>query len=1037
VLTYVWRDLVRNPRRTVASLAGIALGVGLFSGVLFFNDGSGATLTKRALAPLALDLQRVLGTPLGAHLRLTEHFQPSGRLRGGQEATVTLRVINDGADAANEVVVNDEPPAPLTYIRGSLTRDGAPVPDVGGDIPLSQGLARSGLNLGAVAGHSTTTLSYRARANHTVPAIDRLPVQGTISSRENLVPAAANAPRPLTLEQLEARVSRVRGVAAADGLSFVDLDPGALRSGSTAVADPVRVFAFDRAYQRHYPSIRVVSGGFAPGSALLSAEAARALGVSRGDTVKLSVPGRSRPITLPISGTVDLGDATPLFASRKVSRLEQFVYVPDSIVVPPEIFRQKIVPAFQAAAATPGSDLKAFPLSEVDVLADRTRLQSDPARAFGQTKQIAHHVGRIAPGQDYLIDNISNALQVARDDAAVGKRMFLFLGLPGVLIAAFLAGYAGSILAAAQRRDQATLRIRGADRGHLGRMLAFRTLLLAGAGSVLGVALGFAAVLVILGGTTLFEASATQLLASAGIGAIVGLVVTAVALSVPGLLGLRREIGQERRELVASTSPFWQRWHLDFALLAVAIVAEVLAIRSGAFDADVTSVAAGQAVSLPSHLLLAPLVAWLAGVLLSVRVFEAVARRIPVGANRRFGPVVGGTLRRSLRRRSRALAAGIIGVALVTAFGVSILTFAATYDDAKASDARFAVGSDVRITPSVLNPRPPTASYAARLRVPGIAAVTPVVSGLDNSVLIGPHNQDRESLTAIDPTSFARVAALSNSFFVRRTAASAMAALQSDPEAVLVDATTADDLGVEVGSRAQVLFARGSKQQALKPVHVVGLFQRFPGFPEGTNIVANLGYYRRITKATGIDFFLARADDASRAGLTHAVRAVREGPGRQDPLKVESIDTTIDKDRSSLTALNVTGLVDLDTTFTLLMSAAAIAIFVFGLMLQRRREYVTLSAIGAQRRQVRALVVGEAGAVVLCGLVAALVVGAGMAALLVHILRPLFVLDPGTSFPLGEIGLLVALVIAAALVSALAATSILRRLEPAELLREA
>jgi ABC-type antimicrobial peptide transport system permease subunit len=98
---------------------------------------------------------------------------------------------------------------------------------------------------------------------------------------------------------------------------------------------------------------------------------------------------------------------------------------------------------------------------------------------------------------------------------------------------------------------------------------------------------------------------------------------------------------------------------------------------------------------------------------------------------------------------------------------------------------------------------------------------------------------------------------------------------------------------------------------------------------------------------------------------------------------------------------------------------------------------VTLRALGTQGGQVRALVVGEAGAVVACGLVAAIVVGTVMAFLLVHILRPLFVLDPGTTLPVGEIATLITLVLAAALVSALGATAILRRLEPAELLREA
>ena len=76
---YVWRDLVRNPRRTLAALVGITLGVGLFSGVLFFSDGSRATLTKRAIAPLALDMQAVLTAPLGRALRLDDGSTPPGR----------------------------------------------------------------------------------------------------------------------------------------------------------------------------------------------------------------------------------------------------------------------------------------------------------------------------------------------------------------------------------------------------------------------------------------------------------------------------------------------------------------------------------------------------------------------------------------------------------------------------------------------------------------------------------------------------------------------------------------------------------------------------------------------------------------------------------------------------------------------------------------------------------------------------------------------------------------------------------------------
>jgi putative ABC transport system permease protein len=362
--------------------------------------------------------------------------------------------------------------------------------------------------------------------------------------------------------------------------------------------------------------------------------------------------------------------------------------------------------------------------------------------------------------------------------------------------------------------------------------------------------------------------------------------------------------------------------------------------------------------------------------------------------------------------------------------------FAAGYDAAKAADSRFVVGSDLRVTPSVLSPRAHPASFASELKVAGVSAVTPLVFKLENSVLIGAFNQDRKDLTAIDPANFARVAALADSSFVDRSAAAAMAALEVDPEGLLIDAQTADDLSVETGDRVEVLLARGTKNQTLKKFHVVGLFKNFPGFPQGTNLVANLAYYQAATRLTRADFFLVRTADHSHAGHDRVAAALRSGPGRHDPITIESTETALDKDQSSLTALNVHGLIDLDSLYTMLMSAACLAIFVFGLLLQRRREYVTLLAHGMETRQLRALVLGEAALVAICGLLSGVLVGTVMAQLFVHILRPLFLLDPHVAFPAGRIALLAVLPMAAALASALTATSMLRRMRPTELLRE-
>ena len=138
------------------------------------------------------------------------------------------------------------------------------------------------------------------------------------------------------------------------------------------------------------------------------------------------------------------------------------------------MFQETVVPALLAESATRGS-VRNLPVREVDVQMARDRLAADPGTALVQTQRVADDIDRIAPEQDYLVDNISNTLAVAREDAGLAKRMFVFLGVPGAMLAAILAGYSGAVLASAQRREQAILRVRGANSRHLVRMLALRS----------------------------------------------------------------------------------------------------------------------------------------------------------------------------------------------------------------------------------------------------------------------------------------------------------------------------------------------------------------------------------------------------------------------------------------------------------------------------------------------------------------------------------------------------------------------------------
>ncbi len=1036
MLRYAWRDLRGNPRRSLVSSVGVALGIGLFSGVLFFMDGSGATMTRRALAPLAIDMQLVVTSPAGGGLALAEHLDGPNALESGQQTTVTLTVSNEGRATAHDVVVTDVPPAPLVYVGNSTSVADAPIPDASGDSPLSHGAAGFGLNVGDIGVGARTTITYLAQAVQAVDNVASLPVGGSVSSREQVVPVAANAPHDLTLEELEASIEQIPGVAAADGLRYVDLPPGSLAAGPSRVDRPVRVFAFDQRYESHYPSIRIVDGGFRPGSALLSVESARALRSGPGATIELTIPGRATALAMPIGGAVDLSDAQPLFASRDSRKLEEFLYVPDVVVVPPDVFEDSIVPAMQDAQDSGGSQVRSFPVQELDVLVDRARLDADPGSALEQTETIAAQAGQVTSAQGYLIDNVSNALAVARGDAAAGRRMFFFLGLPGILLATFLAAYGAGILAASERRERAILRVRGAHLGHLRRIALYKATALAGIGSLVGIVLGLVAAAAILGWSTFRLADPGDLLVSGLLAAGVGAVVTSLALYVPALRSARREIGGEQRVMATPPTPAWRRSWLDLALIGTAAVLEIVAIRSGALIPIHGSVYEGVAISLPARLMPAPLLAWVGGVLLCVRLLLYLVSRAPRRSSGRFGSPVRGALSRTLRRRPSTLAAGTIGVGLVVASATGLTVFGATYDAAKSADVRFVVGGDLRITPSASHTQTHRIGYAPQLTTAGVSAVSPVTFALENAVLIGPHNQGRVNLAAIDATTFARVAPLPDEAFIDGPGGDALGALASDPRGIMVDAESADDLEVEVGDMVAVILALGTDQETQARFHVVSLFDRFPGFPEGANLVVDLGRYERETSVHDIDFFLARAVDASHEGLGRAVASLRSGPGATDPARIDTVETALGKDQSSLTAVNVNGLLRLNDVAMALMCAAVIVIFVFGLMLQRRKEYVTLRAQGMRVGEVRTLIVAEAMLVAVAGAATGLLVGVGVASLLVRILRALFVLDPVLVVPIGRISTLAALVFVAALTAGLVATGMVHRLRPTEILRE-
>jgi len=1022
VLSYALRDLVRNPRRTLASLTGVALAVALFSSITFFVDSSAARMTERAIAPVVIDMQAGLTAPLASPLGLTEKLDGGASLATGQTTTVTLTAVNGSTRPMTGVVFRDEVPQQLTYVPGSATVDGRPISDVGGESPLTTGLRVADLGAGG-----KVSIAYQARAVQPVASTQALGLHGTVASNEEPAPAAANSPQPLSLGQLGSRVERLPGVTTADQLGSLDLPAGSLRSGPAAVAQSLRVFAFDPAYLQHYPMVRLTSGDYGAGTVLISPEAARALGAGPGSSIALTVPGRAQPLSLTVGGTADFSKADPLFASRSADNQGEFVQVPNVLVVPLSVLKNDILPALRVDAASTSPLLKAPPTLELDLHIDRARLATDPSLAAITTQGLKRSIERLAPGRVSIIDNLSDTLNAARGDTILAKILFLFLGLPGVLLAAYLSRYSGGLLAQAQRREQATLRARGAQPSHLLRGLAYTTASVAILGSALGLGLGLVTVEVVLGRSALATASAQSLTLSAGLSLLAGLVTTALALYLPGRRALSNETGEERRELNISSPPVWLRLRLDLIFLAAAALVWIITQVSGGFK---PTPAEGQSVSLSFYTLLSPLLGWIGATLLAVRLMLLAAALLGRRQRGSYGRLTVGTLGRSMLRRAPALASGVIAVSLAVAFGSSVALFVATYNTEKQADARYATGSDLRVTPSALNPQ--TAAFGAQLRVAGVSGTTPVA--LTANALVG---TDKRAMVAIDSTTFPQVASLPDSFFPNMSSTAAMAALQKDPTAVLLSTEMARTFNVVPGDQVKIQLTDASGKQVPVTFHAAGLFQNFAGFPQGIDMVSNLAYYQTATGIPQVSLFFVRATDPSSAGIARVADLLKAGPGRATPILVETTATAINRDSSSLAALNLRGLGGLEAIYTVLMSAAGIAIFVFGLLLQRRKEYVTMRALGIRMGQLRSLVLGEATVVAVVSLVVGAMVGAAMAVMFVQVLTPLFTIPPTSlTVPAGQLAVLATLVLGGMGLSVLLAARSLRRLNPVELLRE-
>ena len=457
----------------------------------------------------------------------------------------------------------------------------------------------------------------------------RFASEGTISSREDTVPTRANAPAQLNLDNSRRGSRRFPGVGAADGLSFVDLPPGSLQRPappSTAGAG----LRLRRTYQRHYPSIQLAAGSFRPGSALLSAEASRALGAEAGShgRAEPARPARAAAAADQRRGRSLAGEAAllqpPVDEARGLSLRAR-----TRSSSAPSTFEDQIVPAFQALPAS---------ARERSSRARRCRRStcswtargSTPIRRLrsAQTKAIAQSINRIAP-RSGLPDRQHLEHAPGRERRRGGGEEDVLLprsaGRPaGRLPRGLRRQHPGERAATRQRQPappRRPPRSPAPDARSTGRWRSPASAPCSGAG------LGLLSVMVILGGgTALRRRRRRPRLVSPGRGrgrhahyGIRHVRPRAAVAESRGQPGAGRDGGPAAHRLGTLAD------RLDPSGGSGDRPGDRPSRRS--LRRPPGSVYEGESTSLPSHLMLAPLVAWIGGMLLAIRFFDATRGR--------------------------------------------------------------------------------------------------------------------------------------------------------------------------------------------------------------------------------------------------------------------------------------------------------------------------------------------------------------------------------------------------------------------------
>jgi putative ABC transport system permease protein len=831
------------------------------------------------------------------------------------------------------------------WISGLVRHRAARLAATAGGIAIAVALLAS---LGAFLSTAKATMTQRS--------IQRVAVDWQIETQPGADPAT-----------LEAAVRADPHVVTAVPVGYATSTAlGATAGGSTQTTGAAHVLGLPDGYAATFPGeLRPLSG--ASRGVLLAQQTAANLHAVPGSQVTIGRAGLP-DATVTIDGVVDLPQIDSLFQKVGAPVGAQPQAPPDNVMLIPAATWHRLFDPL----ATQRPDLVR---TQVHARIHHD-LPADPAAAYTQVTSSAHHLEADVTSGGLVGDNLAAVLSSARSDARYADILFLFLGLPGAVVAALLTAAVTASGADRRRREQALLRTRGASPKHLLRLAAAEAATVGIAGAVTGLiaaaVIGRAGFATTIGSTTVLGWAAAAALLGLLIAVLTVLVPAYRHLSVTTVAGARLMVGRGRR------APAWMRYGLDILLLAGSAAVVWATGRTG--YQLVLAPEGVPTISVNYWAFLGPALLWTGGALLAWRLTYLLVtsgRRLTGWSLRPLAGALSGTAAATLARGHRHATRSVVFIALAGTFAASTAVFAATYRHQAEVDAQLTNGADVTVT------QPAGTNLAATVaKVPGVASVEPIVHRF---AYVGPDLQD---MYGIRPDKIADHVAIQDAYFPGGTAKQVLHRLAQQPDAVLVSAETVKDFQLSPGDtlRLRLPSTRGGDPVTVT-FHYAGVVKEFPTAPTDSFLVANATYLAQQVGDNAATTLLVSTSGSNPADVAARLRT-RLGPTTH----ITDIQSTRRIVGSSLSAVDLAVLTRVELGFALALTAATAGLLLALGFAERRRTFALASALGARRRQLANLVWAEVAVVGVLGLGFGAILGAVLSRMLVTILTGVF--DP-------------------------------------------